>query len=349
MRLSDTTFWTTRILLSIVLGLVLTLGLVSRIALAESPNPRASTLPESFSAGTNNPPILPYTYARVVTDNVLVYEASGITPMRSLGTGYLWVSLTNSQPITQNEQAWYVINQDEYVRADQLSLFSPSTFQGVSLTGTPERSFAWMIFDMWPSTAPGVPAASSAPLLKRYTLVPIFEEQLVGERMWYRVGPEQWLEQGNVGLVKPVARPEGVGPNDKWIEINLYEQTLAAYEGERMVYATLVSSGLPWWQTSQGLFQIWLKVKEGKMSGREGYSDYYFLEDVPWTMYFNGSFALHGAYWHDKFGLRHSHGCVNLPPQDAKWLFDWVTPATSQYNFSLSTEEDPGTWVWVHE
>ena len=123
---------------------------------------------------------------------------------------------------------------------------------------------------------------------------------------------------------------------------------LAAYEGERMVYATLVSSGLPQWQTAQGLFRIWLKVKLGKMSGREGYSDYYFLEDVPWSMYFYQSFALHGAYWHDKFGLRHSHGCVNLPPRDAKWLFDWVTPATSPYNFTLPTEEDPGAWVWVH-
>jgi hypothetical protein len=66
-------------------------------------------------------------------------------------------------------------------------------------------------------------------------------------------------------------------------------------------------------------------------------------------MYFNGSFALHGAYWHDKFGLKHSHGCVNLPPKDANWLFDWATPTTSQYNFTLPTAEDPGTWVWVHE
>ena len=197
--------------------------------------------------------------------------------------------------------------------------------------------------EMWTSAVPGVP------LLKRYTLVPIFEEQWVGGRVWYRVGPDQWLEQGNLGLVKPSFPPEGVGPNDQWIEINLYEQTLAAYEGERIVYATLVSSGLPQWRTQQGLFQIWLKVKLGKMSRRESYSDYYFLEDVPWSMYFHKSFALHGAYWHDRFGLRHSHGCVNLAPQDARWLFEWVTPATSPHNFTLATEEQPGTWVWVHD
>jgi hypothetical protein len=284
-----------------------------------------------------------------MTNNVWVYNTSGISPVRSLGAGYVWVSLANSQPITQNEQVWYMINPDEYVRIDQLALFAPSAFQGIALAGAPAQPFAWLVFDMWPSLRPGVPAAKGAPLFKRYTIVSIYEEQLVGDRIWYRVGPDQWLEQGNLGIVAPSARPETVGPTDKWIEINLYEQTLAAYEGDQMVYATLVSSGLPQWQTQQGLFQIWLKVKQAKMSGREGYPDYYFLEDVPWTMYFYGPFALHGAYWHDKFGLKHSHGCVNLTPKDAQWLFDWVTPVTKPYDFTLATEEEPGTWVWVHE
>lgn len=347
MRHLGVTIWL-KVLLSIGLGISLTLGLVSRVGLADTPD-QPTGLTEPAPSEPNHPPVLPYTYARVVTDNVLVYETSGITPVRSLGAGYVWVSLDHALPITQNEQIWYAINPDEYVQADQLALFTPSTFQGVSLTATPERPFLWLIFDMWVSTEPGVPAGSGAPLFKRYTLLQIFEEKTVAGRVWYRVGPEQWLEQGNVGLVKPAARPDGVGPDDKWIEINLYEQTLAAYEGDRMVYATLVSSGLPWWQTQQGLFRIWLKVKQAKMSGRDGYPDYYFLEDVPWTMYFYKSFALHGAYWHDKFGLKHSHGCVNLPPHDARWLFDWATPTTSKYNFTLSTEENPGAWVWVHE
>ena len=336
-----------RILFSIGLGLVLTLSWVSSMVLAEALD--QPTLSEPPNSDPNTSPILPLTYARAVTHNVLVYNTSDITPVRSLGAGYVWVSLANSQPITQNEQAWYAINQDEYVRADQLSLFTPSTFQGITLAGTPAHPFAWMVFDMWPSPAPGLTAAGDAPLFKRYNLISIYEEQVVGDRIWYRVGPDQWLEQGNVGIVAPSSRPEGVGAADKWIEINLYEQTLAAYEGDQLVYATLVSSGLPQWQTPQGLFQIQLKVKQAKMSGRDGYSDYYFLEDVPWSMYFYGGYALHGAYWHDKFGLKHSHGCVNLPPEAAKWLFDWATPATKSGNFTLATAEMPGTWVWLHD
>jgi lipoprotein-anchoring transpeptidase ErfK/SrfK len=106
--------------------------------------------------------------------------------------------------------------------------------------------------------------------------------------------------------------------------VNLFEQTLAAYVGDRMVYATLVSSGLPGWNTPPGLFQVWQKVKAGKMSGAENRPDYYFLEDVPWSLYFNQDVALHGAYWHNSFGYKHSHGCVNLAPLDAKWLFEWA-------------------------
>ena len=135
---------------------------------------------------------------------------------------------------------------------------------------------------------------------------------------------------------------------DKWIDVSLFEQTLAAYEGDRMVYATLLSSGLPGWDTNTGLFHIWLKAKVTDMSGRSGFPDYYSLEDVLWTMYFDRDIALHAAYWHDGFGFQHSHGCVNLPPQDARWLFDWATP-TGETGWILPTDENPGTMVRVRQ
>lgn len=169
------------------------------------------------------------------------------------------------------------------------------------------------------SFTPSAVPASDAPLLPRY-----------------------------ISVVKPSARPEGVGPTDKWIDLSLFEQTLAAYEGDRIVYATLLSSGLPGWNTNEGLFRIWLKARTTDMSGRSGFPDYYSLEDVPWTMYFDRDIALHAAYWHDGFGFQHSHGCVNLPPQDARWLFDWARP-TGETGWILPTDENPGTVVWVHQ
>jgi len=91
-----------------------------------------------------------------------------------------------------------------------------------------------------------------------------------------------------------------------------------------MVYATLISSGLPGWDTPPGLFQVWRKVEMAKMSGAPLKADYYFLEDVTWAMYFDGAIATHAAYWHNSFGYKHSHGCVNLAPSDARWLFYWA-------------------------
>ena len=91
------------------------------------------------------------------------------------------------------------------------------------------------------------------------------------------------------------------------------------------------SSGLNRWPTNEGLFQVWDRWEKTKMSGAEGKVDYYFIEDVPHTMYFDNDIALHGAFWHDRFGYKHSHGCVNMRPEEAKWLFRWATPESGPY------------------
>jgi hypothetical protein len=265
------------------------------------------------------------TYAHVLTNNVPLYRspsdaAVGIAPTRSLGAGYVWVSLADPRPFAQDGQTWYKLNSDEYVRADYLAIYTPSTFHGVALPAHPDKPFGWIVSSMLKASfTPGAAPASDAPLLPRYTLVTIYEEKQVGDWIWYRVGDNRWIEQ-----------------------------TLAAYEGDRMVYATLLSSGLPGWDTDTGLFHIWLKAKTTNMSGQSGFPDYYSLEDVLWTMYFDRDIALHAAYWHDGFGFQHSHGCVNLPPQDARWLFDWATP-TGETGWILPTDENPGTVVRVHQ
>jgi hypothetical protein len=86
------------------------------------------------------------------------------------------------------------------------------------------------------------------------------------------------------------------------------------------------------------------------MSGRTSDGGYaYFLQDVPWTMYFQGSYGLHAAYWHDAFGEPRSRGCINLSPRDARWLFEWASPVlVEEQQDILSTADNPGTWVYVY-
>jgi len=109
---------------------------------------------------------------------------------------------------------------------------------------------------------------------------------------------------------------------DKHIYVDLAAQTLYAYEGKKLFFTTLVSTG-KWGKTPTGNFNIWEKLVSTRMTGGEG-ADAYDLPNVPYVMYFYHDFGLHGAYWHDNFGHTMSHGCVNLRQVDAKTLFDWA-------------------------
>lgn len=122
-------------------------------------------------------------------------------------------------------------------------------------------------------------------------------------------------------------RPFGVGDSDRWIDIDLSRQSLTAYEGDRAVFSTLISSGLPQYATVTGQFRIWLRYRTQTMDGRRlGYD--YVVDDVPYVMYFYEDYAIHGAYWHNNFGSPMSHGCVNMHPEEAAWLFSWASIGT---------------------
>ncbi|PIE82345.1 MAG: hypothetical protein CSA11_00955 [Chloroflexi bacterium] len=123
-------------------------------------------------------------------------------------------------------------------------------------------------------------------------------------------------------LGQPAMRPFGVAHNEKWIDVNLSTQTLNAYEGNEIVYSTKISSGMDDHPTVTGMFRIWLRFESQTMDGsRLGYD--YYLENVPYVMYFFEDYALHGTYWHNNFGYQMSHGCVNLSTADANWIYNW--------------------------
>ena len=139
------------------------------------------------------------------------------------------------------------------------------------------------------------------------------------------------------GGVDPVVEPTPIPPpappaevnEERWIDVNLSEQVLTAYEGRTPVRTTLVSTGLPGTPTPVGQFRIWIKFRYDDMAGAD-----YYIEDVPYVMYFHGGYGLHGVTWHGNFGHPMSHGCVNLPTGEAEWLFNWA---------------DVGTLVNVHD
>ncbi len=140
-----------------------------------------------------------------------------------------------------------------------------------------------------------------------------------------------------------------VSPDEKWIEISLSEQKLIAWEGGNKFLESLISSG-KWGKTPTGEFNIWSKFRYTKMSGgNKELHTYYYLPNVPYTMYFYKDFGLHGTYWHNNFGQPMSHGCVNLPTLVAEKLFYWTTPTVPDGKNSVSASaNDKGTRVVIH-
>ena len=116
---------------------------------------------------------------------------------------------------------------------------------------------------------------------------------------------------------------EGVPEGKRWIEVDLSEQTLTAWQGETVVLHTLISSGSSQYPTVRGTYQVRTKLPLERMIG-PGYD----TPNVPWTMYFYRGYAIHGAYWHNNFGTPVSHGCVNMRVEEAKALYEWASLGT---------------------
>jgi hypothetical protein len=184
-----------------------------------------------------------------------------------------------------------------------------------------------------------VPAFKALPLLGTV--------RVNGEDL-YSVGDGELIAADRVRRIEPADPPPEVRPGEQWIDVSLSEQTLVAYEGARPVYATVVSTGKQGHETPTGAFTITSKYVSTNMADAPEGDEPYLIEDVPWTMYFNLAIALHGAFWHSRFGEERSHGCVNLAPADARWLFFWVHPVLPEGWHGVSaTDDNPGARVYV--
>lgn len=145
-------------------------------------------------------------------------------------------------------------------------------------------------------------------------------------------------------------------PSERWIEVDLSEQKLKAWDGNKLFLETPVSTGLPGTPTPTGEFHVWMKIRATRMEGGEGRL-YYNLPNVPYVMFFDNpqvsaylGYGLHGTYWHHDFGKVHSHGCVNLPTPIAKTLYSWTTPMLADgQTIVRATAENPGTRIVIHQ
>jgi lipoprotein-anchoring transpeptidase ErfK/SrfK len=247
---------------------------------------------------------------------------------------------------------------------DSVFLYPVSRFHGRDLLAEPiEAGFVpgWAVdYDGGAVFAAPAPPAGTAPaaLLELQKPLKVKATAATADGTWWEV--EDALGPGIPGYMKDNAdfptirrwelpvRPAEIGASERWIDVNIAQQVLTVMDGDTPIYTTLVSSGLTL-LTPIGLFRISDKAAWADMEGRSDASyDPYFVENVPWVMHFAPRYALHGAFWHWGFGHRASHGCVNLAPQDAKWIFEHVGPSVHEgWLAAYETPADPGTAVRI--
>ncbi len=277
---------------------------------------------------------LPYRYFHVISQDPV---AVGASPGDEGGAQLLYPGfdyIGYQDRLDTGHGIYYMLQNGGWIPGKGEVVGEVSAFQGLTFRSTPRNSFGWTFEDIPIQAAPGYGAALTGRRLAPWSVIQIYATQNATGADWNMIGLDQWVEARKVAqVVVNTQSPDGSNGSPRWIDVNLAEQSLAVYDDHQLVFATMIASGLdPFW-TRPGLFQIQQK-KESETMRNNDPSDFYYLEDVPWTMYFDGPRALHGAYWRTRFGYPQSHGCVNLSVGDAHWLFNWA---------------HVGDWVYVHD
>lgn len=301
-----------------------------RDLIAQYPKPVFNNIPQDGYTLDN------YSFWRVGPQPVNTYDAPNGGVVGQIPQGFNFVR------VVSQVDGWIQAQSGGWINKDDAYYVRPSYFTGVLLPEGWNQPFGWILdtTGIYASLTPGGKSTAESGLIPlHYQMFNIFAEAQDEEGWtWYMVGVDQWVKQVYMTVIKPIERPEGV--TGRWVAIDLFEQSLVAYEDDRPVFATLISTGLPGTETNEGLFTIWARLERDSMSGSTGAPNAYDLQSVPWVQYFDGSISLHGTYWHDLFGYRRSRGCVNLSISDSRWVYQFFNPPADAPNVP--------SYVYVH-
>ncbi len=241
-----------------------------------------------------------------------------------------------------------------YIKEAQLIERTGGEFAGIELDETTTLPIAFMVRAARPMRREVNGGTErfieeEQPVYERLGRVPWLRRERFGTHTYHVIegqdGQPRYVREWFATVAERIDPPARIGEDEPWVHVDVSAQTLVVYRGRTPIYATLVSSGLEGHDTPIGQFRIRRKFVSDTMAniGPEVVGDdSYRIEDVPWTQYFEGSVALHGAFWHQRFGLRRSHGCVNLSPRDARYIFDNTWPEVPEGWHGVTTEARSG-------
>lgn len=165
---------------------------------------------------------------------------------------------------------------------------------------------------------------------------------------WFQLASDGWISGRDARIAELAKPPETVGKDELWLDFSRDSQVIVVYRGEKPIYATLSSSGKYGHRTPLGVYRVEKKVAKTTMNSRADAEEPYEVKNVPWTLFYHHGYAVHGAYWHNKFGTPVSHGCMNLAPTDAKLVYEMLGPEVpAGWSVVTATYDHPGAIVRV--
>jgi lipoprotein-anchoring transpeptidase ErfK/SrfK len=192
----------------------------------------------------------------------------------------------------------------------------------------------------------------------------VYGDWVDGKNLWYQIDggmyPGAYVFSD---FVTPMAQPqppqnftvpEGVKAGENWIDVDLTKKVFTLFAYDKPIFATYISPGREGNETQTGTFRIWYKLRKAEMKGGPPLHTYrYHLKNIPWTMFYNYDYAIHGTYWHDRFGSQQSAGCTNMTQGDAKFVFDNTLPIIPDGKTSVFARSEngkgTGTVVYNHD
>lgn len=295
-----------------------------------------------------------------VTLEDLKKEGDDILSQRMMQGFYIAIDKT----FQWDGRTWYKTTKGLVTPAERFWQTDGSDFQGVEVDGEKWKlPIGWVIGGRKSATSYEIDIESNKRTAKgeipRFEAIQLkYAYHRIGDIDYFQMENGDWIRDAHIRMTTPGERPKEVGPNERWIDVDISEQTLVVFEGDRPVYATLISSGKESTvkekdhRTPRGMWRVREKHIASTMDGDGSAAGDlpYSIEDVPYIMYFHKSYATHGAFWHRNYGIQMSHGCVNLAPLDAKWIFYYADPPVHEgFHGSWATDERPGSMVVVHD
>jgi hypothetical protein len=263
-----------------------------------------------------------------------------------------------SQQFDANGRTWLVTPDMTLIPKDKVRQKPLPTLQGIDLSKNTDVQFPIAYF--WLGDSHKYVEGADGKLVKtqdswkRQSFVEGTMNQKMGPGgIYWQLKSGEYVKYQDITMIRKGLRPSGVAADEKWIEARVTWGYLIAYVGDEPAYVTAMSPGIDGINkrahaTAMGKHFVDWKMITEDMSGRDKGKDW-FVEEVPWVAYYKDGFALHGAWWHDDFGRPKSHGCVNLAPADARFLFRWMDPVIPKDWYAASSHYpySKGTFVYI--